>query len=156
MLNSRHDIPHPYPKPLPMWMFPNLVGIVRLLNIICTPSITSCLMLRSFIFWNNSSWFTMSYAFAKSRKSIHNFSSCSLSSLSSYTLHSSLYIFNSVPCPSIKPVYWWCSFHYPSLFQSYFFSSWFKQKSYIFHMKDIIDIGLVFKNALGWFVSFTM
>ena len=37
MLNSRHEILHPYPNPLPMGRCPNLDSITRLLNISLTP-----------------------------------------------------------------------------------------------------------------------
>ena len=70
MLNSRHDILHPYPRPLPIGILPYFVGTDRLLNINLTPYITSSCMSSLFIFSNRSCWFTISYALAKSRKSI--------------------------------------------------------------------------------------
>ena len=38
MLNSRHEMPHPCPSPLPMWILPSFDQITRLLNIIWTDS----------------------------------------------------------------------------------------------------------------------
>ena len=37
MLNNRHDMPHPYPSPLPIFKFPSSEWITRLLNISCSP-----------------------------------------------------------------------------------------------------------------------
>ena len=51
ILNSRHDILHPCPSPLPMCICSLSVYIYKLLNIIWTPCITLGCMFRSFIFW---------------------------------------------------------------------------------------------------------
>ena len=75
ILNSRHDMLHPWPNPLPIFTFYGLASTTRLLNISFTPYITSWLILIFSIFSNSFSWFTISYAFAKSIKKIHVFSS---------------------------------------------------------------------------------
>ena len=50
ILNRRHDMLHPYPSPLPEWISSYFVGMVRLLNISCTPYMTSSFIFIFFIF----------------------------------------------------------------------------------------------------------
>ena len=54
ILKSRQDILHPYPNPLPECIFSYFVGMVKLLNISFTPSMTSSFISNFFIFSNNS------------------------------------------------------------------------------------------------------
>ena len=86
ILNSRQDILHPCPNPLPICQVLECVCITRLLNIIFIPWMTIGSIFISYIFLNRISWFTISQAFAKSMNSIHIFfpSYLSLSSVVFY------------------------------------------------------------------------
>ena len=141
MLKSRHDIPHPYPSPLPIYRFPSFDSIVRLLNINFSPCMTYSDIPIFSIFSNRRLWLTMSYALAKSTNRVHIFPLFSFYSVD--ILLSSLYILSSVPYPYMKPVYWWCNFHCPSWFHMSFLSCLFRHLSYIFQKNDIMEIGLV-------------
>ena len=71
ILNSIHEMLHPYPSPLPIFTGPSGDSISRLLNINWTPCMTLLLIFILIIFSKSSWWFTMSYALAKSTKNIH-------------------------------------------------------------------------------------
>ena len=96
ILNNIHDIPHPYPSPLPMCRCSWPAGIVRLLNISQMPCLISTLISNWINFLNSILWSTISYAFAKSKNNIHII----YFSVHFYSLliwFSSLYMFISVP-----------------------------------------------------------
>ena len=71
ILNSKHEMPHPCPSPLPICMFPISDWMTKLLNISYTPWIVFSWMFKRLIFSNKRLWLTTSYALAKSIKSIH-------------------------------------------------------------------------------------